>query len=96
MSWESIFKNITNILQLITLIGPLIDFIEMLFGKIFPGQKKGEVKKAAAVELGRVIVGPGPTNDELSDLIDGYVELKNKAGEYAHAGEKDDLGIGMP
>ena len=96
MSWESIFTNIENILKLITLMGPLIDFIEMLFGKIFPGQKKGEVKKAAVMELGRAIVGPGLKESELSDLIDGYVELKNKAGEYAHAGEKDDLGIGMP
>ena len=96
MSWESIFTNIGNILKLITLIGPLIDFIEMLFGKIFPGEKKGEVKKAAAVELGRAIVGPGPTDQELSDLIDGYVEIKNKGGEYVHAAEKDDLGIGTP
>ena len=96
MSWESIFTNLGNILKLITLMGPLIDFIETLFGKIFPGEKKGEVKKAAAVELGRVIVGPGPTDQELSDLIDGYVELKNKAGEYEHAGPGIDLGIGMP
>ena len=96
MSWANIFTSIENILRLITLIGPLIDFIEMLFGKIFPGVKKGEVKKAAAVELGRVIVGPGPTDQELSDLIDGYVELKNKAGAYEHAGEKEDLGIGTP
>ena len=96
MSWESIFTNIGNILKLITLIGPLIDFLEMLFGKIFPGQKKGEVKKAAAVELGRVIVGPGPTDQELSDLIDGYVELKNKAGEFFHAGSGDDIQMTGP
>ena len=96
MSWESIFTNIGNILKLITLIGPLIDFLEMLFGKIFPGEKKGEVKKAAAVELGRVIVGPGPTDQELSDLIDGYVELKNKGGEYVHAGPGVDLQMTGP
>lgn len=84
MSWESIFSNITNILKLITMIGPMIDFIELLFGKIFPGEKKGAEKKALAMELGRVVVGPDVYDDELSDLIDRYVALKNGSREFTH------------
>ena len=87
MSWESIFTNITNILKLITMIGPMIDFIEMLFGKIFPGEKKGEEKKALAMELGRVVVGPDVKDEDLSDLIDGYVGVKNESREFTHVDE---------
>jgi hypothetical protein len=96
MSWANIFASIENILRLITMIGPLIDFVEMLFGKIFPGEKKGEEKKALTVELGRVVVGPEVTDEELSDLIEGYVKLKNRKGEFVHSNPIDDLGIGMP
>ena len=96
MSWASIFGNIENILKLITLIGPLIDFIEMLFGKVFPGEKKGEAKKVAATELGRVVVGPDVTDAELSELIDEYVWLKNKTGEFTHTEIKEDLGLSGP
>lgn len=84
MSWGSIFTNIDNILRLITLIGPMIDFIELLFKKVFPNKKKGEEKKALAMELGRVVVGPDVTEGELSDLIDGYVGLKNETREFTH------------
>ena len=84
MSWESIFTNITNILKLITMIGPMIDFIEMLFSKVFPGKKLGKEKKTMAMELGRVVVGPDVTENELSDLIDGYVSLKNGTHEFVH------------
>ena len=87
MSWESIFSNIGNILKLITMIGPMIDFIEMLFGKIFPGEMKGPEKKVLSMELGRVAVGPDVTDAELSDLIDGYVHFKNKAGEFTHVNQ---------
>ncbi len=84
MSWESVFTNIGNILKLITMIGPMIDFIEMIFKRIFPGEKKGEEKKALSMELGRVVVGPDVTDNELSDLIDGYVEIKNRTSEFSH------------
>lgn len=96
MSWESVFISVTNILKLITMIGPLIEFIEGLFKKIFPGEKQGEAKKALAMNLGRVVVGPNVTDGELSELIDGYVDQKNNSGEFTHRSEKDDLGIGMP
>ena len=84
MSWDSIFKNITNILQLITLIGPMIDFIEMLFKKIFPGEKKGEEKKALAMEWGRLIVDPDMGDPELSEIIEAKVIEKNQTGEFTH------------
>jgi len=84
MSWESIFKNIENILRLITMIGPMIDFIEGLFKKLFPGEKKGDEKKELAMKLGREVVGPYVTDDELSDLIDGYVAKKNETREFTH------------
>ena len=84
MSWESIFTNIGNILKLITMLGPMIDFIEMLFGKIFPGEKSGKEKKKLAMELGRMVVGPDVTEEELSNLVDGYVGLKNKTHEFTH------------
>jgi len=84
MSWANIFTSIENILKLITLIGPMIDFIELLFGKIFPKEKKGVEKKALAMELGRVVVGPEVTEGELSELIDGYVGLKNETREFSH------------
>ena len=84
MSWGSIFGNIENILKLITLIGPLIDFIEMLFKKLFPGEKKGEEKKAIAMMVGRSLVPPDVTEEEFSDLIDGYVDLKNQTREFTH------------
>lgn len=96
MSWESIFSNVGNILKLITLIGPLIEFIENLFGKLFPGEKKGEVKKALVMEVGRVVVGPEVTDNELSELIDGYVALKNKAGEFDHTEAGTDLQMTGP
>jgi len=84
MSWANVFTSIENILRLITLIGPLIDFIEMLFGKIFPGEKTGDQKKAMAILVGRVIIPPEVTDEEFSDLIDGYVDQKNKTNEFNH------------
>ena len=84
MSWESIFTNVGNILKLITLVGPLIEFIELLFRKLFPGEKKGEEKKAIAMMVGRSLVPPDVTEKEFSDLIDGYVDLKNQTREFTH------------
>lgn len=88
MSWESIFTNIGNILKLITLIGPLLDFIESVFGKVFPGEKTGVQKKEMALSIGRVFVPPEVTDEEFAELIDGYVDLKNKAGEFLHTGPR--------
>ncbi|MBS3918900.1 MAG: hypothetical protein KG012_14200 [Deltaproteobacteria bacterium] len=84
MSWESIFKNIENLLKLITIIGPIIEFIEMLFGKVFPGQKKGEKKKALAMEWGRLIVSPEVGDEELSAMIEEEVAARNDSGEFTH------------
>jgi len=84
MSWANIFTSIENILKLITLIGPLIDFIEMLFGKIFPGEKKGEEKKALAMEWGRLLVAPDTSDAVLSALIEEEVAKKNLSGEFTH------------
>ncbi len=84
MSWANIFTSIENILKLITLIGPLIDFIEMLFAKVFPGEKKGEEKKALAMEWGRLLVPPEVGDLELSEIIEDEVAEKNKTGEFSH------------
>ena len=96
MSWESIFTNVENILKLITLIGPLIEFIENLFKRVFPGEKTGVQKKAMAMLVGRVFVEPEVTDEEFSDLIDGYVNLKNKSGEFFHTGIGVDLQMTGP
>ena len=84
MSWANVFTSIENILRIITLIGPLIDFIEMLFGKIFPGEKKGEEKKALASEWGRLLVAPEVGDAELSAIIEEEVAKKNLSGEFTH------------
>ena len=84
MSWANIFTSLENILKLITLIGPLIDFIEMLFAKIFPGEKKGGEKKALAMEWGRLIVAPEVGDLERSEIIEAEVAEKNNSGEFSH------------
>ena len=85
MSWANVFTTIENILRLINLIGPLIDFIEIIFKKAFPGEKKGEEKKALAMEWGRVIKGSEWTDEELSGIIEAEVAEKNKSGEFTHS-----------
>lgn len=91
MSWDSIFTNVENLLRIIILIGPLIEFIETLFKKVFPGEKTGVQKKAMAMLVGRVIIPPEVTDEEFSDLVDGYVDLKNKDGEFFHTNPRVDL-----
>lgn len=84
MSWDLIFKTVTNLLQLITMVGPLIDFIEMLFGKIFPGEKKGEEKKVLAMQWGRLLVGSEVGDEELSGIIEAEVAENNESGKFKH------------
>ncbi|MDP2362674.1 MAG: hypothetical protein Q8M94_02770 [Ignavibacteria bacterium] len=84
MSWESIFTNIGNILKLITLIGPMIEFIEMLFKKVFPTLKLGKEKKELAMEWGMLIMPPQIGAEELSGMIEAEVLKKNESGEFTH------------
>ena len=84
MSWDSIFNNVGNVLKLIIMIGPIIDFLEKLFAEWFPKAKKGSQKKEAALDLARVITGGAIPEDTLSEVIDWYVEGMNKTGKYSH------------
>ena len=96
MSWDSIFNNVANVIKLITMIGPIIDFLEGLFAEWFPKAKTGAQKKEAALDLARVITGGAIPEDTLSEVIDGYVEGMNKAGKYSHTEAIIDLQMTGP
>ena len=96
MSWDSIFNNVANVIKLISMIGPVIDFIEGLFAKWFPKAKTGAKKKEAALLIAHTITGGAIPEDTLSEVIDGYVEGKNSAGEFSHTIGLDDLGLNKP
>lgn len=91
MSWESIFKNINSVIQLITLIGPIIDFVEALFKRFFPGQKKGEIKKQVATSAVMLMTKGDTPIDLVEDVIDALVAEKNRTGEFTHTILETDL-----
>lgn len=91
MSWDSIFENVVNVMRLITMIGPIIDFLEELFAKWFPKAKTGIQKKNIAMMVARTITGGGIPEDTLSQVIDGYVEGMNSNGEFSHTEAGTDL-----
>ncbi len=85
MGWANVFETVTNILKLISMIGPIIDFIEMIFGKIFPGKKTGQLKKEVAMKMAEMATGGKEDPEVLSAIIDGYVEEKNREGVFTHS-----------
>ncbi len=96
MTWDSIFNNVANVIKLLTMIGPIIDFIENLFAEWFPKAKTGAKKKEAALMIAHTITGGAIPEDTLSEVIDGYVQGKNCAGVYSHTETVVGLGIGEP
>lgn len=96
MSWESIFKNIANIIQMITMIGPIIEFVETLFKRFFPGKKMGEEKKHLVLRLLGIAVDKSVPDDLLGDMVDGMVAEKNRTGEFTHTETEADLQTKRP
>ncbi len=87
MSWNSVFSNVENILKLITLIGPLIDWIELLFKRFYPKQKAGILKRLTAISIAKKTLPESVTEDEIGSLIDAYVKNKNDREDinYTHS-----------
>ncbi|MBM4338991.1 MAG: hypothetical protein FJ110_05570 [Deltaproteobacteria bacterium] len=96
MSWESIFKNIANIIQLITMIGPIIDFVEAQFKRFFPDKKMGSLKKQAVTSQVILMTGGDVPVKIVEEMIDGIVDEKNKSGEFTHTNPGTDVSMSGP
>lgn len=96
MSWENVFYYIENIIRMITLIEPIIKFIEDLFKRLFPGEEKGGEKKLLVMKIAKILAPPDMPEEIISIAIDEIVKEKNKAGEFFHHKEGNDLQISGP
>lgn len=96
MSWENVFFYIDNIIRIITLIGPIIEFVEKIFNKIFPGEGKGDQKKEIVMMIARKMLPPDVPEEVVSLAIDQVVDQLNKSGEFYHHKDLVEIQLGGP